>query len=165
MPGEWRAVRSLFRSREWEDDEEDGLVSNAFKHWKVSKLVRWLFHNFAYIYILYSNKRFIFGLHLHGYDLNVYAVKVGLSLYQLDILKTPFWFRFPFRRCLAGVSYIIGKNIFKFVFENLYKNFEMGDAYQSLLGICFAAVAINRSRTRTAWRLWYRRYLHEIDRK
>ena len=34
--------------------------------------------------------------------------------------------------------------MFKFVFEN--SSFEIADAYQSLLGTCFAAVAINRSR-------------------
>ena len=37
------------------------------------------------------------------------------------------------------------KNIFKLVFENL--SFQIADAYQYLLGICFAAVAINRLRT------------------
>ena len=40
------------------------------------------------------------------------------------------------------------KNIFEFVFENL--SFEIADVYsrcKSLLRTCFAAVAINRSRT------------------
>ena len=56
--------------------------------------------------------------------------------------------------------------MFKFVFEN--SSFEIADAYQSLLGTCFAAVAINRSRMFAdvpAWRWWCRRYFYEIDRK
>ena len=61
---------------------------------------------------------------------------------------TPFWFSFghihvSFCKYLAGVSYTIGKNIFKFVFENF--SFERADAYQSLPGTCFTAMAINRS--------------------
>ena len=43
------------------------------------------------------------------------------------------------------MSYTIEKNIFKFVVENL--SFEIADAHQSFLGTCFAAVAINISRT------------------
>ena len=35
--------------------------------------------------------------------------------------------------------------MFKFVYEKL--SFETADAYQSLLAICFAVIAINRSRT------------------
>ena len=47
------------------------------------------------------------------------------------------------------MPYIIGKNIFKFVFENL--SFEIADAHQSLRGTSsLAAVAINRSRTFTS---------------
>ena len=49
-------------------------------------------------------------------------------------------------------------------YSKIFESFERADAYQSLVGTCFAAVAINRSRT-LAWRLWYRRYLREIDRK
>ena len=74
---------------------------------------------------------------------------INLRLYQLNILKTPFWFRFghfhiSFRKC---VFFVINhrKNISKFVFENL--SFEIVDAYQSVLGTCFATVAMNKSRT------------------
>ena len=58
------------------------------------------------------------------------------------------------------------KNILKFVFEN--SSFEIADVYQSLIGICFAAVAINKLHTFV--RLPHGLcdigdYLHEIDRK
>ena len=76
-------------------------------------------------------------------------MKVNLSLYQLDILKTLFWFRFgysyiSFHKRLAGVSNTIEETILKFVFENI--SFEIADAYQTLLGTYFAAAAINESR-------------------
>ena len=80
------------------------------------------------------------------------VVTFNLSLCQPDILKTPFWFWFIFRHfhvsfqnCLAGLSYTIAKNIFKFFFENLSS--KIADACRSLLETCFATVARNRSRT------------------
>ena len=81
---------------------------------------------------------------------NLHAVKVNQSLYQLDILMNPFWFSFghyhaSIRKCLACVSYTIWKISLNSYSKNL--SFEKADAYQSLLGIRFAAVAINRPRT------------------
>ena len=54
-------------------------------------------------------------------------------------------FHISFHKCLADVSYTIGKSILKFVFENF--SFEIADAYQSLTGTCVAPMAINKSCT------------------
>ena len=99
-----------------------------------------------------------------------HVMKVKTKFMAARYSDDPSWFSFghfyvSFRKCLSGVSYTIEKylaiRIRKFKFWNSRwapispQNLFRRRGYKQIAQV----------RTRAAWRLWYRRYLHEIDRK
>ena len=83
--------------------------------------VRTILHGAAYTRHLCINNNLVCGKHKNIFPWPTSRV---ITSYELSILKRPVWYSFghfhvSFRKCLTGMSYTLGKNVFNFLFENL----------------------------------------------